>query len=646
MKSIFLFLPILCSLIHLQAQPITLQSAGKGVFLLLPDTDLVYQELELKRSQRGKFKTIARLRPPQTEQELQDRYQEAKPLFPPLLRDESEQLSIVWEYLSEQKPLDQLPVFRYPAVQLAMGIAWLDQEAESGQTYQYQLSSPVSRNTYSGQIRHQAHSFQHEAFEVLQSSRDAEYPTVEWWSPFADGMVDYQVFRKTLADRSFTEVWPLRQKGFSQDSLRLLMTDTTIREEGIFEYYVVPMDLWGNQGNPSQRAQAGNFSTRSQPSIVNFRAESLIDQRQLKLSWSLRNAHRVRSLSLYQSRQPREGFELVRELTPADSSFVSSIDEPGEGYYYYLQIHDITDKQLQSVTIFGLYTGSHAAEPPVRVAAESLEEGVRLDWEGRGENVRGYYVFRAKGYRGEMRQISPFLAAESRPHYLDTAQLQAGTVYSYAVKAESKSYVLGELSERVAVRSSTPTHISAPVSLQSQIQPDGRVRISWENLYHREAQLSGYHLYRREAGEREFRQITREMIPFRQNFAYDLQTDAGRVYEYAAQAFDVYGKKSSLSTSTQIYIPLPNLPQRLGVRRFSAGILLQWNAPQTDLPYQVSIYRGQGLGDMRLWRQPSSREQQLIDELVQPGTLYTYRLDCLDSEGNTLSSSDAVSIRF
>lgn len=606
---------------------------------------MAYQTFELKRSQKARMKTIATLSPPATEAAFLKRYQEARDLFPLQLRNESQSLSTVWEYIAKKRPLESLAVFRNPAIQIAMGLAWLDQEVESGKLYEYQLSGEKISPPMSGTLLFETQQLIHEPFWAVSSSRDADFPLAEWQTSYAGEMIDYHVFRRGLGEKAFQQIFPLRQKAQQQDSIRLMMTDTTLRVESIYEYYIVPFDILGNQGRPSQRVQAGNFGTRSMPIISNFRAKSEEGSHSLRLSWSLTQADRVRSLRLYRSRQSREGFELIRELAPMDSSFTDQVDEPGEGYFYFLQINDITGKDLRSVTIFGLYNGSDPADAPVRLLATPEKEGIQLHWQGKGANTRGYYVFRAEGYRGELRQISAFIPAEEASAYLDTAQLSGSQTYSYAVKAENKSYELSEFSARVSARPVAGTSLSPPLSIDSKWL-EGRVRISWDNLYEREAYLEGYFLYRKEAGAESFSLISQEKIPFQQNYVYDKEIEAGKSYQYAVQAVDGFGAKSSLSKSTEIQIPLPNFPERLGLTRQPDGIRLSWNIPSTDFLYKVQLLRSEGEGRARLISDHFLQQNQTLDQEVKKGEIYTYHLRCVDAHGKTLSSTDAVSIRF
>ena len=645
MKNIILYISIFFFLSQLTAQDLTLHSAANGIFIQIPGSEYAWQSFEVKKLRRGKMKQIGYLNPPNTIAELRQRYLEVKDLFPGQLRNEEESLAMIWEFAEQKKPLEKLSLFRMPSVQIALGLAWLDQEAEQGQTCQYQLSGGA--NVFTGIIQHAPDQFGHSPIIPLSSSRAEEFPTAEWWTKLNMNLADYQVYRKSLEEREFQEIYPLRQKAQGGDSLRLIMTDTTVREEGIFEYYVIPVDILGNRGRPSPRLKAGNFSTRSIPVIYNFQVKSQSETKQLRLSWSLHNSQRVRSLQVFRSRNPHRGFELISEVTSKDSSFLDPVDDPGEGYYYYLKINDMAGEDLRSVTTFGIYKGEHPAEKPVRLTALNHERGIQLYWQGRGDNIRGYYVYRAQGYQGELVQISDFIPVDSiaQSSFLDTVSLNSSSVYSYAVKAESKSYVLSEFSERVSIRPSKPTFISPPLSINGQFQ-NQQIRIMWEDLASREAKLDGYLVFRREKGKREYEEVSAEKIPFRQNYYYDLDFEPGKTYEYAVKAIDIFGAESNLSRSTEIALPLPYLPERLGLERNARGILLQWNHQQTNFPYRVQILKTDESGRDQVLGQYAPEKNNILDQGVKKGEIYVYRLVCVNQAGEKLTSSDPVSIRY
>ena len=107
MKKIISFIVIILCFLQAKTQEIHLHSASNGVFIQIPGSDQAYQSFELQRSQRGRFKTIGKLTPPETEAVFLQRYQAVKDLFPLKLRQESETLSIIWQYISQRKAIDK-----------------------------------------------------------------------------------------------------------------------------------------------------------------------------------------------------------------------------------------------------------------------------------------------------------------------------------------------------------------------------------------------------------------------------------------------------------------------------------------------------------------------------------------------------------
>jgi fibronectin type 3 domain-containing protein len=184
--------------------------------------------------------------------------------------------------------------------------------------------------------------------------------------------------------------------------------------------------------------------------------------------------------------------------------------------------------------------------PPKRVKEEQGDKKVDISWEP-VEGALGYNVYR----RGEDESFSS--TPLNREPLLDTQftdlSVENDKKYIYSVrtlKRVVKTDVEGRNSQEVAA---TPTDMippGSPVGLVAVPLMSG-VELNWRK--NQEADLLGYHVYRKRLEEGDFRRLTED--PLTKEVYLDTQVELGQDYEYAVTAVDNSARKNESPRSEE-----------------------------------------------------------------------------------------------
>jgi len=397
------------------------------------------------------------------------------------------------------------------------------------------------------------------------------------------------------------------------------------------------------------------YDFRNQSQVEDVRAVAAESLGGIGLSWRVRAAGNLTSIRIYRSVEYDTGYVMIAEIPPEETAYVDAGADEMQRYFYYLETTGLLDEvSPKSIRVFGTMQSSREPDPPVGLEAEALENGVRLSWWSFPDgHTAGYYVYRGEGRGRELSQISPLLpVGESLTSYVDTSAFLTGThQYAYAVRAESRSYVLGPFSDTVLIRPGIPTVPHAPFGLEARVI-DGFVQLYWEDMENVEPDAQGFFVLRRELPldgvPAEFERINDALLPPQQNNYVDTTVRQGMSYEYVVQTQDFVGGLSPLSPSKRVELRLPDPIAPAGLRAGRRGETMSVSWDETVQPNLVAY---------RLYRYEREKEPVLVAEVrpdvlevedkgLNPGELYFYYLTSIGSEGRESERSEEVGIRF
>lgn len=190
------------------------------------------------------------------------------------------------------------------------------------------------------------------------------------------------------------------------------------------------------------------------------------------------------------------------------------------------------------------------AVPPAGLQAAAGRESVDLRWEAPLGNIDGSRPAALKGYNiyrseGEGRSVRLNSTPVKEPSFADKTFV-FGTEYSYTVRAAAdEAEPFGESGDAVpaVVRPMDTYPPQAPTGLTVLSGPDF-ISLSWDAGTDKD--LAGYRVWRRVAGQTEFRELTTAAVT--ESTYQDKSTEKGVRYEYVVTAEDTAGNKSSDSS--------------------------------------------------------------------------------------------------
>lgn len=190
------------------------------------------------------------------------------------------------------------------------------------------------------------------------------------------------------------------------------------------------------------------------------------------------------------------------------------------------------------------------SRPPSPLRAVVRVDRIEIRWTAPSANtdgstppsLKGYNVYRKSSSGLPVRLNNSTVAA---PYFMDR-DFEFGVPYSYHVTALSGTeppYIESDDSDVLEITPADVFPPSPPSGLESVTAP-GLVTLIWERSS--ETDLAGYRVWRKTAGESEFRALTPAAIP--ENMFTDTAVEKGVRYDYAVSALDRAGNESPRSS--------------------------------------------------------------------------------------------------
>jgi len=193
--------------------------------------------------------------------------------------------------------------------------------------------------------------------------------------------------------------------------------------------------------------------------------------------------------------------------------------------------------------------------PPVNVRAEVLEDRIVLSWDAPKEDIsqsaypviEGYNIYRESEGEKAIKRNSAQLQVNS----FEEMSFDFGTQYRFYVRTTySSSSSSFESADSVGI-DVEPKDLFPPITPVGLTAIAGMkfISLSWDS--NGEDDLEGYHIWRREEGEKDFVLLMPEV--FTESQYSDRNIEKNRNYEYTLTAVDINGNESERSEAITIH---------------------------------------------------------------------------------------------
>jgi fibronectin type 3 domain-containing protein len=417
------------------------------------------------------------------------------------------------------------------------------------------------------------------------------------WS--VDSSAKHTVFRIFKMDEStpvFQQIKPGLLFTTGKKLLILTFTDSITKGSSYARYYMSALDSKG-KGIPVSDTITVSLTERSRiPVPEHIRVLEDKDNSSVRLSWQLSSKKIINFISIYRSIQYDSLYEKIADVGANDSVFMDVHTEPMQKYYYYLVSRGfLGEESYPSLKVFAIPQSAQKPDIPGNIHAESAKNGVMISWPSGDDFINGYYIYRGMGKGLPMEQISGFIKkGKSETVYIDSSHVIKGNkMYTYAIQAESRSYVKSNMSDTVLARPGKPTEPMTPFGMELTVHQKG-LKIYWQDMTVLEDNLLGYQLYRRESGGKtKYALLNSKLLNANSNSFLDTTALPGIKYEYALESIDIFNGHSKLSAPSTGQRKQEELvaPAMLRYYPSDKGIILEWDEVYGDNIAGFNIYR-------------------------------------------------------
>ena len=612
----------------------TAVSTENGIWVYLGNEIPVEFEYQILRKEgEGEFRRIGAASYSENPKTMLERIEKYHHLFSHLDKPDNSDIKYLQDYVSLNSTTDTLYISNLPLMHLALGTAFLDQEAETGKTYQYMVRKRTGRGQQSGEKISNILHFP-EKTDILQPVFVDKHESrtqiiVRWYVSEQRNLNSFVIFRRVFGTGEFIKSEAVRGFTTSHDTIFLVAADTIIENPALYEYYVKPVDIYGNTGPDSEVISAGTIGSTNYPVPEYFNARGGDIDYRIQLSWKYTDMKYLRSLEVYRGTSFDGSYTLIARLSPGDTTYTDVVPEANENFYYYLVIKGPVESSPPSARVSAMFRNpGDKPMPPDEIGAESIPGGIKIHWSYREPHARGFYVYRYVYENAEYNQISELIPAGAELyHFSDTSSyLQGNDIYRYAVRVVNDVELISDFSESASASPDIKAIIESPVNLRINRRENG-ILLIWDDMRDAVPALMGYKLYRKTNQVEAWSLLPKDTLRHDANYFSDTTLMAGNSYTYAVTSIDIYGNESIKSypvnfSPKEEYFVSPRISK---VVNTPDGIALSWEQVNDQDVAYINIYRTQPGGETSVIARPEKCQRSTWIHPFQMGNFISMR---------------------
>jgi fibronectin type 3 domain-containing protein len=638
---------------HAQENEPTAVATEKGMWIYLGNEIPAGFEYQVLKSEgNGDFVPLGTTAYRGDTETMKTKVEKYYPFFSNLDKPADSELSLLRDYASRNRTTDSVYISNFSLMHLLLGTAYFDPDVTAGKRYRYRVEK-ISGKDRLWEATSNTVSYPAEpdlpAPRFSSKQEFASQVVVRWYVSGESRLSSFLVYRRVFGKGEYQRLDIERGFNVSQDTVYLIASDTAVQNPALYEYYIQPLDIYGNSGPESDVVSAGTLGSVSYPVPDYFKAWGGQKDHQVELSWRFRETDYLKSIEVYRSKSFDEGFTRIARLTPKDTSFTDIVPVANENFWYYLITGGPNGNSPPSAKVSAMFRNSGERPlPPEETGTESIKGGVKVYWSCNEPYAKGFYVYRYVYETAEFEQVSGLIPAGAEIYsFADTARyLQGNEVYRYAVRTMNDVDQLSDFSETASASPGKKATVGSPMNLRVTRAENG-ILLIWDDLRPTEPVLLGYKVFRKEEPDGRFALLPGDTLRNDLNYYRDTTLVAGKAYRYTVTAIDFYGNESPQSVSVS-YAPEASTviaPEILRAVNTEEGILISWGQVTDEKAVAVKVYRSRpGMNPLPLITLQKTSDEYL-DKSVSEGEIYTYEISVI-SEGDRESlRSRGVTVR-
>lgn len=435
------------------------------------------------------------------------------------------------------------------------------------------------------------------------------------------------------------------QKGVS--SKRLFYVDTLAQNDKTYHYKLYGISAFGEKGQISKVLTAKGIhdvflSTR----IADYKIDK---DNTVLLEWEYPKDLEdfIAGFEIDHSENEKGPYLKVSENLPPNTRQFQYKNLAASNYFKVIVVGK-NNKRLTSQSTLVQPIDSIAPLKPIGLEGviDSLGK-VKLTWKANSEkDLLGYRILKANSENEEFVDIykKPFEGLG----YEDKVSLTLSNpkVY-YRIAAEDKRYNISEMSDILVLEKPDVIPPTAPIFKDYDVAK-GKVRLQWIRSYSED--VVSHYVLRKKAGDKLWTEVFQVNDTLQEFFDSNLEN--GSTYQYAIQAKDKTGLRSSLdhSTVTVQFVdmsPLTILQNVLAtVDREQRKILLSWQYKKSkEKVVGLSIYRNRVGEAPTLWKEITKPIGEILDSQLLMNTDYEYHI-VANLESNHPTKAERLLVKY
>jgi fibronectin type 3 domain-containing protein len=322
--------------------------------------------------------------------------------------------------------------------------------------------------------------------------------------------------------------------------------------------------------------------------------------------------------------------------------FIDSLANNDKKYFYRVIGHTAFGEKSPSSTIVS-GTGEDEVKAIPEISEDFEQDGavvIRWNFPKQEESaIAGFKLVRARNFKMKYDTISLLLNPSTRE--CEDKKPLPTNYYKILVFTKNGKHKASVPSLFQMIDSIPP---ASPIGLKAVADTTGKLTLSWKA--NTEEDIYGYRIYRANAANEEFSQMTVE--PLRDTVFIDhinLRTLTKKIY-YQIMAIDKRQNHSTFSLPLEVERPdivPPAPPALVSIKSLTTGVWLEWkNSTSEDVAKHLILRKENGSNDFKIVKEIPATDSSLtyIDSTAITSTIYHYVIVAQDKSG--LKSSPSI----